>query len=460
MKIKEVFLKSNELGGQTVAVNGWVRTLRASKNFGFVELNDGSFFKNIQVVIEDEKLANFAELCKLNVGASLRVEGVLELTPDAKQPFEIKATNVLIEGESTPDYPLQKKRHSFEFLRTIPHLRARTNTFSAVFRVRSVIAYAIHKFFNERGFVYVHTPLITGSDCEGAGEMFRVTTLDMENLPKTQEGAIDYKQDFFGRETSLTVSGQLEGETFSMAFGDIYTFGPTFRAENSNTTRHAAEFWMIEPEIAFADLKDDMKLAEDMLKFVIRYVLDNAPEEMEFFNNFVDKGLIERLNNILENEFGHVTYTEAVEILKNSGKEFEYPVEWGIDLQTEHERYLTEEVFKKPVFVTDYPKEIKAFYMRLNDDGKTVAAMDCLVPGIGEIIGGSQREERMDVLLARMEEVGLATEDYGHYLDLRRYGGTKHAGFGLGFERAVMYLTGMGNIRDVLPYPRTVNNLG
>ncbi len=460
MKIKEVFLKSNELGGQTIAVNGWVRTLRASKNFGFVELNDGSFFKNIQVVIEDEKLDNFAELCKLNVGASLRVEGVLELTPDAKQPFEIKAGKVMIEGESTPDYPLQKKRHSFEFLRTIPHLRARTNTFSAVFRVRSVIAYAIHKFFNERGFVYVHTPLITGSDCEGAGEMFRVTTLDMDNLPKTEDGAIDYKQDFFGRETSLTVSGQLEGETFSMAFGDIYTFGPTFRAENSNTTRHAAEFWMIEPEIAFADLMDDMKLAEDMLKFVIRYVLDNAPEEMAFFNNFVDKGLIERLNNILENEFGHVTYTEAVEILKNSGKEFEYPVEWGIDLQTEHERYLTEEVFKKPVFVTDYPKEIKAFYMRLNDDGKTVAAMDCLVPGIGEIIGGSQREERMDVLLARMEEVGLNTEDYGHYLDLRRYGGTKHAGFGLGFERAVMYLTGMGNIRDVLPYPRTVNNLG
>ena len=460
MKIKEVFLKSNELGGQVVSVNGWVRTLRASKNFGFVELNDGSYFKNIQVVIEDEKLDNFAELCKLNVGASLRVEGVLELTPDAKQPFEIKASKVMIEGESTPDYPLQKKRHSFEFLRTIPHLRARTNTFSAVFRVRSVIAYAIHKFFNERGFVYVHTPLITGSDCEGAGEMFRVTTLDMDNLPKTEEGKIDYKEDFFGRETSLTVSGQLEGETFSMAFGDIYTFGPTFRAENSNTTRHAAEFWMIEPEIAFADLKDDMKLAEDMLKFVIRYVLDNAPEEMAFFNNFVDKGLIERLNNILENEFGHVTYTEAVEILKNSGKEFEYPVEWGIDLQTEHERYLTEEIFKKPVFVTDYPKEIKAFYMRLNDDGKTVAAMDCLVPGIGEIIGGSQREERMDVLVERMAEVGLNMDDYSHYLDLRRYGGTKHAGFGLGFERAVMYLTGMSNIRDVLPYPRTVNNLG
>ena len=458
MKIKEVFLKSNELGGQTIAVNGWVRTLRASKNFGFVELNDGSFFKNIQVVIEDEKLGNFAELCKLNVGASLRVEGVLELTPDAKQPFEIKATSVMVEGESTPDYPLQKKRHSFEFLRTIPHLRARTNTFSAVFRVRSVIAYAIHKFFNERGFVYVHTPLITGSDCEGAGEMFRVTTLDMDNLPRTEEGAIDYKQDFFGRETSLTVSGQLEGETFSMAFGDIYTFGPTFRAENSNTTRHAAEFWMIEPEIAFADLKDDMKLAEDMLKFVIRYVLDNAPEEMAFFNNFVDKGLIERLNNILENEFGHVTYTEAVEILKNSGKEFEYPVEWGIDLQTEHERYLTEEVYKKPLFVTDYPKDIKAFYMRLNDDNKTVAACDLLVPGVGEIIGGSQREERLDVLTARMAEMGLKEEDYWWYLDLRKYGGVKHAGYGLGFERIIMYITGMSNIRDVLPFARTPKN--
>ena len=460
MKIKEVNLKASELDGKTISVCGWVRTLRASKAFGFIELNDGSYFKNIQIVIEEEKLENFAKLCKLNVGASLRVEGTLVLTPDAKQPFEIKATNVLVEGESTPDYPLQKKRHSFEYLRTIPHLRARTNTFSAVFRVRSHIAYAIHKFFNDRGFVYVHTPLITGSDCEGAGEMFRVTTLDMDNLPKTENGSIDYSQDFFGKETSLTVSGQLEGETFAMAFGDIYTFGPTFRAENSNTTRHAAEFWMIEPEIAFADLADDMKLAEDMLKFVIRYVLDNAPEEMAFFNNFVDKGLIDRLNNILENDFGHVTYTEAVEILQNSGRVFEYPVKWGIDLQTEHERYLTEEVFKKPVFVTDYPKEIKAFYMRLNDDGKTVAAMDCLVPGIGEIIGGSQREERMDVLLERMEEVGLNKEDYAHYLDLRRYGGTKHAGFGLGFERAVMYLTGMGNIRDVLPYPRTVNNLG
>ncbi len=460
MKIKEVFLKSGELDGKLVSICGWVRTLRASKAFGFIELNDGSYFKNIQVVIEDEKLENFAKLCKLNVGASLRIEGTLVLTPDAKQPFEIKASKVWVEGESTPDYPLQKKRHTFEYLRTIPHLRARTNTFSAVFRVRSHIAYAIHKFFNDRGFVYVHTPLITGSDCEGAGEMFRVTTLDMNNIPKNDEGAIDYTKDFFGRETSLTVSGQLEGETFSMAFGDIYTFGPTFRAENSNTTRHAAEFWMIEPEIAFADLKDDMRLAEDMLKFVIRYVLENAPEEMEFFNNFVDKGLIDRLNNILENDFGHVTYTEAVEILAKSGKTFEYPVKWGMDLQTEHERYLTEEVFKKPVFVTDYPKEIKAFYMRLNDDGKTVAAMDCLVPGIGEIIGGSQREERMDILLSRMEEVGLDKENYAHYLDLRKYGGTKHAGFGLGFERAVMYLTGMSNIRDVLPYPRTVNNLG
>ena len=460
MKIKEVFLKSGELQDKQISVCGWVRTLRASKMFGFIELNDGSFFKNIQIVIEDEKLDNFANLCKLNVGAALRVEGILVLTPDAKQPFEIKATKVEVEGESTPDYPLQKKRHTFEYLRTIPHLRARSNTFSAVFRVRSVIAYAIHKFFNERGFVYVHTPLITGSDCEGAGEMFRVTTLDMDNLPKDDKGNIDYSKDFFGRETSLTVSGQLEGETFAMAFGDIYTFGPTFRAENSNTTRHAAEFWMIEPEIAFADLNDDMKLAEDMLKFVIRYVLENAPEEMAFFNNFVDKGLIDRLNNILENEFGRVSYTEAIEILQNSGKEFEYPVKWGVDLQTEHERYLTEEVFKKPVFVTDYPKEIKAFYMRLNDDGKTVAAMDCLVPGIGEIIGGSQREERMDILLERMNEVGLNADDYGHYLDLRKYGGTKHAGFGLGFERAVMYLTGMGNIRDVLPYPRTVNNLG
>ena len=381
------------------------------------------------------------------------------LTPQAKQPFEIKASAIEVEGASTPDYPLQKKRHSFEYLRTIPHLRPRTNTFAATFRVRSLIAYAIHKFFNERGFVYVHTPLITGSDCEGAGEMFQVTTLDMENLPRTEDGAVDYSRDFFNKRTSLTVSGQLEGEDFAMAFGDIYTFGPTFRAENSNTTRHAAEFWMIEPEIAFADLEDDMRLAEDMLKFIINYVLENAPEEMNFFNSFVDKGLLDRLHNVVSNDFGRVTYTEAIELLKNSGKEFDYPVEWGCDLQTEHERYLTEEVFKKPIFVTDYPKEIKAFYMRLNPDNKTVAAMDCLVPGIGEIIGGSQREERIDILKARMTEMGLDEADYGHYLDLRRFGGTKHAGYGLGFERAVMYLTGMGNIRDVLPYPRTVNNL-
>ncbi len=458
MKIKELY-SATKTDGMSVEVNGWARTLRISKNFGFIELNDGSYFKNVQIVIEADALPNFAEVAKLNVGSALRVQGTLVLTPDAKQPFEIKATCVDIEGASTPDYPLQKKRHTFEYLRTIPHLRPRTNTFAAVFRVRSLVAYAIHKFFNERGFVYVHTPLITGSDCEGAGEMFKVTTLDLNNLPKTEDGKVDFSEDFFSRETSLTVSGQLEGEDFAMAFGDIYTFGPTFRAENSNTTRHAAEFWMIEPEIAFADLNDDMELAEDMLKFVINYVMENAPEEMNFFNNFVDKGLIERLTNVVSNEFGRVTYTEAIELLKNSGKDFEYPVEWGCDLQTEHERYLTEEVFKKPIFVTDYPKEIKAFYMRLNDDGKTVAAMDCLVPGIGEIIGGSQREERIDILLDRMKEMGLAEEEYSHYLDLRRFGGTKHAGYGLGFERAVMYLTGMGNIRDVLPYPRTVNNL-
>jgi len=460
MKIKELYSLYQSLDGKEIAVNGWVRNMRDSKVFGFIELNDGSFFKNVQIVFEDDKIDNFAEICKLNIGAAIRVKGTLVVTPDAKQPFEVKATEILVEGESTPDYPLQPKRHSLEFLRTIPHLRARTNTFSAVFRIRSLVAYAIHKFFNERGFVYVHTPIITGSDCEGAGEMFRVTTMDLNELPKKEDGSVDFSQDFFKTETSLTVSGQLEGETYAMAFGDIYTFGPTFRAENSNTARHAAEFWMIEPEIAFADLNDDMQLAEDMLKFVIKYVLDNAPEEMEFFNKFVDKGLLERLNGILASNFGHVTYTEAVEILEKSSKKFEYPVKWGMDLQTEHERYLTEEVFKKPVFVTDYPKEIKAFYMRLNDDGKTVAAMDCLVPGIGEIMGGSQREERMDILTSRMAELGLKEEEYAHYLDLRRYGGTKHAGFGLGFDRAVMYLTGMSNIRDVLPYPRTVNNLG
>ncbi len=458
MKIKALFTGTPQ-DQSKVCVNGWVRTIRISKNFGFIELNDGSYFKNLQVVIETDRLDNFAEISKLNVGAALRVSGTLVMTPDAKQPFEVKAESVIIEGASSPDYPLQKKRHSFEYLRTIPHLRPRTNTFSAVYRVRSLVAFAIHKFFNERGFVYVHTPLITGSDCEGAGEMFQVTTLDMENLPKNDESKVDYSRDFFNRHTSLTVSGQLEAEDFAMAFGDVYTFGPTFRAENSNTTRHAAEFWMIEPEIAFADLNDDMQLAEDMLKFIIRYVLEQAPEEMQFFNNFVDKGLLARLDNVVSNEFGRVTYTEAVELLKKSGKDFEYPVEWGMDLQTEHERYLTEEIFQKPIFVTDYPKEIKAFYMRLNDDGKTVAAMDCLVPGIGEIIGGSQREERLDVLCKRMAEMGLDEADYGHYLDLRRFGGNKHAGYGLGFERAIMYLTGMSNIRDVLPYPRVVNNL-
>lgn len=458
MKIKELFKNFSALGEKEVEINGWVRTMRVSKSLGFIEINDGSFFKNVQIVFEDGKISNFAEIGKVNVGAALRVKGTLILTPEMKQPFEVHASEIVTEGASAPEYPLQKKRHSFEYLRTIPHLRPRTNTFSAVFRVRSLVAYAIHKFFNERGFVYVHTPLITGSDAEGAGEMFQVTTLDLENPPKS-DGKIDYSQDFFGKKTSLTVSGQLEGETFAMAFGDIYTFGPTFRAENSNTTRHAAEFWMIEPEIAFADLNDDMRLAEDMLKFIISYVLENAPDEMAFFNNFVDKGLLERLNNILENDFGRVTYTEAIELLEKSGEKFDYPVKWGVDLQTEHERYLTEKIFKKPVFVTDYPKEIKAFYMRLNDDGKTVAAMDCLVPGVGEIIGGSQREERLDVLTARMNELGLSAEDYSHYLDLRRYGGTKHAGFGLGFERAILYLTGMGNIRDVIPYPRTVNNL-
>ncbi|MEI3507326.1 MAG: asparagine--tRNA ligase, partial [Anaerotignum faecicola] len=415
-------------------------------------------FKNIQIVFEAERLKNYEEISKQNVGAALIIKGLLVETPEAKQPFEVKATQIDVEGTSTPDYPLQKKRHSVEFLREIAYLRPRTNLFSATFRVRSLIAMAIHEFFQGKGFVYAHTPIITGSDCEGAGEMFRVTTLDLDNLPRTDDGKVDYSKDFFGKETNLTVSGQLSAETFAMAFRNVYTFGPTFRAENSNTTRHAAEFWMIEPEMAFADLNDNMEIAEEMLKYIIQYVLDNAPEEMEFFNSFVDKGLLDRLHNILDNEFGRVTYTEAVELLKKSGHTFEYPVEWGIDLQTEHERYLTEQIYKKPVFVTDYPVEIKAFYMRLNDDKKTVAAMDLLVPGVGEIIGGSQREERLEVLENRMNELGLKKEDYWWYLDLRKYGGTRHAGFGLGFERAVMYLTGVGNIRDVLPYPRTVNN--
>ena len=455
--VKELYKNREEYFDKEVTVGGWVRSNRDSKAFGFIVINDGSYFETLQVVYHDT-MNNFAELTKLNVGAAVIVKGTLVATPQAKQPFEIQATEVVVEGASTPDYPLQKKRHSIEYLRTIAHLRPRTNTFQAVFRVRSLAAYAIHKFFQDRGFVYVNTPLITGSDCEGAGEMFRVTTLDMENLPKNEDGTVDYTQDFFNKETSLTVSGQLNGETYAQAFRSIYTFGPTFRAENSNTTRHAAEFWMIEPEIAFADLDDNMALAEAMLKYVINYVLENAPEEMKFFNQFVDKGLIERLQHVANSDFGHVTYTEAVEILKKNNDKFEYKVEWGTDLQTEHERYLTEQVFKRPVFVTDYPKEIKAFYMKMNPDNKTVAAMDLLVPGIGEIIGGSQREDDYGKLVQRMQELGLKEEDYDFYLDLRKYGSARHAGYGLGFERCVMYLTGMGNIRDVIPFPRTVKN--
>ena len=456
VEIKSLFEKAETYGQETITVCGWVKTMRNSKALGFIELSDGSSFQNLQVVFGEGRVKNFKEIEKINVGTALIVTGEVILTPGAKQPLEIHADTIEIEGASSPDYPLQKKRHSLEYLRTIAHLRPRTNTFAAAFRVRSVAAYAIHKFFNERGFVYVHTPIITGSDCEGAGEMFRVTTLDMENLPHTDEGAVDFKKDFFGKPTSLTVSGQLEAECMAMAFSKVYTFGPTFRAENSNTARHAAEFWMIEPEIAFADLADDMALASDMIKFVLRYVLEQCPQEMQFFNNFYDKGLLERLDNIITSDFAHVTYTEAIELLEKVKDQFEYPVSWSCDLQTEHERYLTEQVFKKPVFVTDYPKEIKAFYMRMNDDNKTVAAVDLLVPGIGEIIGGSQREERLDKLTARMAELGLKEEDYNWYLDLRRFGGTKHAGFGLGFERLIMYITGISNIRDVLPFPRTV----
>ncbi len=455
--VKELFRNREEYLDKEIQVGGWVRSIRDSKTFGFIVLNDGSFFEPLQVVYSD-KLDNFAEISGLNVGAAIIVKGTLVATPKAKQPFEIQADEVAIEGASAPDYPLQKKRHSFEFLRTISHLRPRTNTFQAVFRVRSLTAYAIHKFFQERGFVYVNTPLITGSDCEGAGEMFQVTTMDLNNVPKTREGKVDFTKDFFGKPTNLTVSGQLNGETFAQAFRSIYTFGPTFRAENSNTTRHAAEFWMIEPEIAFADLEDDMDLAEAMLKYVIRYVMENAPEEMRFFNSFVDKGLMDRLNNVVNSEFGRITYTEAIGLLEKNNDRFEYKVSWGSDLQTEHERYLTEQIFKRPVFVTDYPKEIKAFYMKMNDDNKTVAAVDCLVPGIGEIIGGSQREDDLEKLSARMKELGLNEADYGFYLDLRKYGSTRHAGFGLGFERCVMYLTGMSNIRDVVPFPRTVGN--
>ena len=456
--IAALFADQEALSGQTITVCGWARTIRDMKTFGFIELNDGSCFKNLQVVMDANTLDNYKEIAGQNVGAALIVTGTVVLTPQAKQPLEVKAASIAVEGPSAPDYPLQKKRHSVEFLRTIQHLRPRTNLFSAAFRVRSVAAHAIHCFFQDRGFVYAHTPLITASDCEGAGEMFQVTTLDLANVPMTEDGQVDYSQDFFGKKASLTVSGQLNAENFAMAFGNVYTFGPTFRAENSNTARHAAEFWMVEPEMAFADLNDYMDTAEDMIKYIIRFVMERCPDEMNFFNSFVDKGLKERLEHVASSDFGRVSYTEAVELLKKVNDKFDYKVEWGCDLQTEHERYLTEQVFKKPVFVTDYPKEIKAFYMRQNDDGKTVAAADCLVPGIGEIIGGSQREERLDVLEARIRELGMNPEDYKYYCDLRRYGSCRHAGYGLGFERMVMYLTGIGNIRDVELHPRTVGN--
>ena len=455
--IRELYKDRETYVDKEITVGGGVRRVRDSKSFGFLVLHDGTFFDTLQIVYHDT-MDNFAQVSRLNVGAAVVVRGTLVATPGAKQPFEIQAAEVTLEGASAPDYPLQKKRHTLEYLRTMTHLRPRTNTFQAVFRVRSLTAYAIHQFFQERGFVYVHTPLITGSDCEGAGEMFQVTTLDLNQVPKTDKGEVDFSKDFFCKPTNLTVSGQLNGETFAMAFRNIYTFGPTFRAENSNTTRHAAEFWMIEPEMAFADLTDNMQIAEAMLKYVIRYVLEQAPEEMQFFQSFVDKELLSRLNHVLNSEFGHVTYTEAIEILEKNNDKFDYKVSWGCDLQTEHERYLTEQVFKRPVFVTDYPKEIKAFYMKMNEDNKTVAAMDCLVPGIGEIIGGSQREDDLEKLTARMREMGLKEEDYGFYLDLRRYGTARHSVFGLGFERCVMYLTGMGNIRDVVPFPRTVKN--
>ena len=455
--IKKLYRNPDEYLNKEITVVGWIRTIRTSSHFGFIELNDGGFFRNLQIVFE-ENLPNFAEVGKLTISTALIVKGVLVPSPGAKQPFELKATEVFVEGTCPNDYPLQKKRHTMEYMRTIAHLRPRSNTFSAVFRLRSVLAYAIHKYFQEKGFVYAHTPIITGSDCEGAGEMFRVTTLDLNNLPLTEDGKVDFSKDFFGKETNLTVSGQLNAETFAMAFRNVYTFGPTFRAEQSFTARHAAEFWMIEPEMAFADLEDIMNISEDMMKYLINYCLENLPEEMAFFNQFMDKGLLERLNHIVNSDFARVTYTEAIEILEKAEVKFEYPVSWGIDLQTEHERYLTEQHFKRPVFVTDYPVEIKAFYMRLNDDKKTVAAVDLLVPGIGEIIGGSQREERLDILEARMDELGLKKEDYWWYLELRKYGGTRHSGFGMGFERLIMYLSGIGNIRDVLPYPRTTGS--
>ena len=453
--VRSLYENIATLESKEIKVSGWIRTSRTSKNFGFIELNDGTYFKNLQIVIDDT-LANFEAIGKLAIASSIHVTGKLLVTPGAKQPFELQATEVVVEGISASDYPLQKKRHTMEYLRTIAHLRPRSNTFSAVFRVRSVASYAIHKFFQEKGFVYVNTPIVTGSDCEGAGEMFKVTTLDFDNIPRTEDNKINYSDDFFGKETNLTVSGQLEAETFALAFRDVYTFGPTFRAENSNTKRHAAEFWMIEPEIAFADLKDNMQLAEDMIKFVICEVIEKCPEEMKFFNQHIDKGILDRLKALVKADFVRITYTEAIEGLLASKQTFEYPISWGMDLQTEHERFLTEEIYKCPVFVTDYPKDIKSFYMRMNDDGKTVAAMDMLVPGVGELIGGSQREERLEMLLKRISEMGLREEDYWWYLELRKFGTAKHAGFGLGFERLIMYLTGMGNIRDVIPFPRTV----
>ena len=455
--VKNLYRNMEEYVKKEVCVSGWVKTMRDSKSFGFIELNDGSFFKNVQIVFDTE-LTNFEEVKKLSISSSIEVIGEVVKTENAKQPFEIKAKEIKIINQADLAYPLQKKRHSFEYLRTISHLRPRTNTFNAVFRVRSVLSFAIHKFFQERGFVYVHTPIITGSDCEGAGEMFGVTSLDLENVPKTEDGKTDFSQDFFGKPAHLTVSGQLDVETYAHAFRNVYTFGPTFRAENSNTVKHAAEFWMIEPEICFADLKDDMDLAEDMIKYIISYVLENAPEEMEFFNQFIDTGLLDKLHNVLNSDFGRITYTDAIKELEKVNDQFEFPVHWGTDLQTEHERYLSEKVFGKPVFVTDYPKEIKAFYMKQNPDGKTVAASDLLAPGIGEIIGGSQREDDFDKLLARIKELGLNEEDYWWYLDLRKYGSCVHSGFGLGFERMMMYLTGMQNIRDVLPFPRTPKN--
>jgi asparaginyl-tRNA synthetase len=454
--MRDLFKSPENYAGKEVVVEGWIRTIRDSKNFGFIELNDGTFMKNVQIVFESN-LGNFDEVKKYSTGSAITVKGNLVLTPEAKQPFEIKATEIIMEAESDSSYPLQKKRHSLEYLRTIAHLRPRTNTFLAVFRVRSLAAFAIHKFFNERGFVYAHPPIITASDAEGAGEMFRVTALDLDNLEKT-DGKTDYSKDFFGKSANLTVSGQLEAEIFALAFKNVYTFGPTFRAENSNTTRHAAEFWMIEPEIAFADINDNMQLAEDMVKYVISYVMENAKEEIEFFNSFVEKGLIDKLNNVVNSDFGRIDYTDAIEILKKNNDNFDYPVQWGTDIQTEHERYLSEKIFGKPVFVVNYPKDIKAFYMRMNDDNKTVAAMDLLVPGIGELIGGSQREERLELLEKRMDEMGVGKEDMWWYLELRKYGGVKHAGYGLGFERLIMYLTGMGNIRDVIPFPRTPKN--